>query len=81
MSLKFLSSVRGSPFAFPLAALAALTMFVISETSYQQASSIFDELGKQGEARTTIQTLWRSLVDAETGQRGYLLTEIGRAHV
>jgi len=74
MSLRFLSSVRGSPFAFPLAALAALTMFVISETSYQQASSIFDELGKQGEARTTIQTLWRSLVDAETGQRGYLLT-------
>ena len=29
----------------------------------------------QAMARTTIQTLWRSLTDAETGQRGYLLTD------
>jgi len=74
MPLKILSSVRGSPFAFPMAALAALAMFVISESSYQQASSTFDRLGEQGAARTAIQTLWRSLIDAETGQRGYLLT-------
>ena len=74
MSVKLLSRVRGSPFAFPLAALAALAMFLISESSYQQASSTLDSLGLQGEARTTIQQLWRSLTDAETGQRGYLLT-------
>ena len=72
--LKFLPLLRGSPFAFPLAALAALAMFLISESSYQQASARFDSLGTQGQARTTIQTLWRSLTDAETGQRGYLLT-------
>jgi signal transduction histidine kinase len=72
--LKLLPLLRGSPFAFPLAALAALAMLLISETSYQQASSRFDELGEQGTAKTTIQTLWRSLTDAETGQRGYLLT-------
>ena len=74
MSVKLLSRVRGSPFAFPLAALAALAMFLISESSYQQASSTFVELGNQGNARTTIQQLWRCLTDAETGQRGYLLT-------
>ncbi len=72
--LKLLPLLRGSRFSFPLAALAALAMFLISESSYQQASSRFDALGTQAMARTTIQTLWRSLTDAETGQRGYLLT-------
>ena len=73
--LPLLPLLRGSPFAFPLAALAALAIFVISEASYQQASSTFDALGAQGQARTAIQTLWRSLTDAETGERGYLLTD------
>ena len=72
--LKLLPLLRGSKFTFPLASLAALGMFVISESSYQQATTRFDQLGTQGTARTTIQTLWRSLTDAETGQRGYLLT-------
>ena len=74
MGMKLLSALRRSPFAFPLAALAAVAMFLISESSYQQASSTFESLGEQGLARTTIQQLWRSLTDAETGQRGYLLT-------
>ncbi len=74
MPIQFLSRLRGSPFAFPLAALAALAMFVISESSYQQASSTFETLGSQGMARNNAQLLWRSLLDAETGQRGYLLT-------
>ena len=72
--LKMLPLLRGSPLAFPLAALAALIMFLISESSYQQTSTRFEALGMQATARTTIQTLWRSLIDAETGQRGYLLT-------
>ncbi|MDP9045423.1 MAG: CHASE3 domain-containing protein [Pseudomonadota bacterium] len=72
--MKLLPLLRGSPFAFPLAALAALAMFLISESSYQQATAKFDALGAQGNARTNIQVLWRSLADAETGQRGYLLT-------
>lgn len=72
--LKLLPLLRGSPFAFPLAALAALAMFLISESSYQQASATFEALGVQGQARANIQVLWRSLTDAETGQRGYLLT-------
>ena len=74
LTRKLLPLLRGSPFAFPLAALAALAMFLISESSYQQASSTFEALGTQGTARSTIQVLWRSLIDAETGERGYLLT-------
>jgi signal transduction histidine kinase len=72
--LKLLPLMHAGRFTFPLASLAALAMFVISESSYQQASTRFAELGTQGMARITIQTLWRSLTDAETGQRGYLLT-------
>lgn len=72
--LKLLPLLRGSPFAFPLAALAALAMFLISESSYQQASATFEAVGVQSQARTNMQVLWRSLTDAETGQRGYLLT-------
>jgi signal transduction histidine kinase len=74
VSVKLPSRLRKSAFAFPLAALVALVMFMISETSYQQARATFDALGEQGKARIAIQTLRRALTDAETGQRGYLLT-------
>lgn len=72
--MKLLPLLRGSLFAFPLAALAALATLLISESSYQQATGTFAQLGRQDDARREIQTLWRSLTDAETGQRGYLLT-------
>ncbi len=72
--LKLLPLLRGSRFTFPLAVLAALAMFVISESSYRQATATFDGLGVQGQAGANIEVLWRSLTDAETGQRGYLLT-------
>jgi signal transduction histidine kinase len=68
------AKLQGSRFAFPLAALAALAMFLISESSYQQATATFARLGEQGITRINIQTLLRSLIDIETGQRGYLLT-------
>jgi len=72
--MKLLPLLRGSRFTFPLAALVAVAMFLISESSYQQARATFEALGVHGQARTNIQVLWRSLTDAETGQRGYLLT-------
>ena len=72
--LKPLSYLLGSRYAFPLAALAGLVMLVISEASYRQAVARLDMLGSQAAARTNIQTLLRGLSDAETGQRGYLLT-------
>ncbi len=72
-----LTRLRAGAVAFPLAALTALAMFFISETSYQEAKSSLDALGSRAEARTAIQTLWRGLSEAESSQRGYLLT--GRA--
>ena len=75
MALEMISRFRGSPFAFPLAALTALAMFFISETSYQQATGALNDLGAMGSARLSILELRRAMTDAETGERGYLLTK------
>ena len=72
--MSFLSRFRGKVIAFPLAALAALAMLAISEASYQDATSSLDRLGDRAVARTKLNELVKSLIDAETGQRGYLLT-------
>ena len=75
MDTDILSRVKRSPFALPLAALAALAMVFISETSYRQSIATLDRLGQMALARVNIQGLLRHMVDAETGQRGYLLTQ------
>jgi signal transduction histidine kinase len=69
-----LSYFRRSVVAFPLAALAALAMFVISEVSYQDATSSLDSLGERAAARNRLNRVAKGLLDAETGQRGYLLS-------
>ena len=74
MGSRLISRLRGSPFAFPLAALTALAMFWISEASYQGASATLGALGERGDARTEIQTLRHVLTEAESAQRGYLLS-------
>ncbi len=71
----FLSRFRGQVIAFPLAALAALAMLAISEASYQDATSSLDRLDERSTARTKLNDLVKAVIDAETGQRGYLLTE------
>jgi signal transduction histidine kinase len=72
--LAVVSRVRRSAFAFPLVALAALGMLFISEASYWRATDSMDELGERAVARAALQSLHRLVLDAETGQRGYLLT-------
>ena len=74
MGWKLIRRLQRGGFVFPLAALAALVLFAISETSYRGASASLDALGEMTLARQNIEALWRSLLDAETGQRGYLLT-------
>ena len=73
--MSFLSRFRGQVIAFPLAALAALAMLAISEASYQDATSSLDRLGERATARAKLNDLVKAVIDAETGQRGYLLTE------
>ena len=73
-SLNILLRLKRSPFAFPLAALAALALIFISETAYYQSTRAMEALGTMASARNHLMNLSRRIVDAETGQRGYLLT-------
>ncbi len=66
--------VKRNPFVIPLAFLAALAMVFISEGAYWRSVSTLDELGTVATARFNILGLERGMLDAETGQRGYLLT-------
>jgi len=64
-----------SPLVLPLAALAAMAMLLISEGSYRQSVKALDQLVAATEARASILDLRKNILDAETGQRGYLLTD------
>ncbi len=72
--MKFLKYLKRSPILFPLACVAMMATVFISEGSYMQSVRRLDEVGEMALARVAIQRLTTSIVDAETGQRGYLLT-------
>lgn len=74
MWVKLLNRLGRSAYAWPLACAAAVLLMLISEISYRSATEALRQLATMSAARTEIQSLWRYLVDAETGQRGYLLT-------
>jgi signal transduction histidine kinase len=57
-----------------LAGLAAVGILVISEITYWRANEEMGQLAELSTARAEVQQLLSALTDAETGQRGYLLT-------
>lgn len=59
---------------FPLACVAAVAMVVLSEGSHWRSVRTLDQLGSMATASGGVQGLQQSILDAETGQRGYLLT-------
>ncbi len=69
-----LTVVKRSRYVFPLACVAAVAMLFISEGSYWRSVGTLDALGRIAAARISILTLGQSILDAESGQRGYLLT-------
>ena len=60
--------------SLPLAVLAAAFMIFINETSFQQSTKAVSAMEEAQETRSAITRLVRQMLDAETGQRGYLLT-------
>jgi len=58
----------------PVSVLAAAALFAVTELTYQESTGSLNSLASRGVARTAIQTVLRRLLDAETAQRGYLLT-------
>jgi signal transduction histidine kinase len=66
--------LKRNPVVFPLACLAVLAMVAVSETSYWRASDKLTTLTEVGAARTAVQDLAQSILDAEASQRSFLLT-------
>jgi signal transduction histidine kinase len=70
----FFHRFKRSAFTFPLAVVTALTLMGISETAYRTSVDALDRLGEMGVARSNNMVLLRQVLDAENGQRGYLIT-------
>jgi signal transduction histidine kinase len=66
--------IKRHPLVLALALAAAAVMLFISEGSYFRAVGTLDALGAMSKARASLQSMERSFLDAEAGQRGYLLT-------
>jgi signal transduction histidine kinase len=56
------------------AALALLALAAINELAFSRSSQALASLTESGTARSQINFLLRRVIDAETGQRGYLLS-------
>lgn len=57
-----------------LAILAALTLIGINEVGYTRSSSALESIHRSQQTRSTLNQLLRNMLNAETGQRGFLLT-------
>jgi signal transduction histidine kinase len=66
--------VKRSAYTFPVAVATALTLMVISESAYHASVDSLDRVGELTEARNDNMQLLRLVVDAENGQRGFLIT-------
>ena len=68
------SQVRKFAFSLPLAVLAAIALVGINEAGYQRSHQALMDMAHQQEARASLNKLLQSMLDAEAGHRGYLLT-------
>jgi signal transduction histidine kinase len=72
--VEMLARLRRNAVALPLAAAGALLVLGISESAYRGATASLASINERDEARLQTQAVLRGLLNAETGQRGYLLT-------
>jgi signal transduction histidine kinase len=72
--MRILNLFKRNPIIFTLACAAVVAVVVISEVTHWRSVSTLAKLAEIGSARSNVQILAQSMLDAETGQRGYLLT-------
>ena len=66
--------LKQKPLAILLLALAFIAMVLITEDSNKRASELVQKLGAIADNRLHLYELTKGVLDAETGQRGYMLT-------
>jgi signal transduction histidine kinase len=69
-----LTRLRSSRLALWLALAGAAVVIVVNEVGYAQSRQTLQTLTERFERRLTVTRLWRQMLEAETGQRGFLLT-------
>ena len=67
-------SVPKMSISMPLAVLAAFILIFINEASFYESTEAAANIEEAQQTRTAINKLLQNMLDAETGQRGYLLT-------
>lgn len=60
--------------SMPLAVLAVCLLVIINETGYSRSTAAVAEMAEAQRARAGLSTLLQYMLDAETSQRGFLLT-------
>lgn len=68
------TKLRRMAISLPLAVFAACLMIGISEYGYKRTSQMLTNLTHAYDTRTSVSLLMKEMLDAETGLRGYLLT-------
>lgn len=71
---KWLTRFPGMAISLPLAILAVTLIVFINEASYYRTVKSVADMDQAQTTRGALNELMQSLLDAETGQRGYLLT-------
>lgn len=66
--------VKRNPLAILLLVLASIAMVLITEDSNRRAADLVQRLGAIADNRLHLYDLTKGVLDAESGQRGYLLT-------
>jgi signal transduction histidine kinase len=79
MSLKkntrsWLPKVRKMALSLPTALLAGMVLVGINETGYNRSQDAVEQMAYGLTTRKDVSTLLKNMLDAESGQRGYLLT-------
>lgn len=68
------SRVKKIAFSLPIAALAALMLIAINEAGFRSSAYALEQMEQKQALRYSVSQLLQSMLDAETGNRGYLLT-------
>ena len=72
--MRFFKIIRRNRIVFLLAGAFALSIVLISEGSYMRSVGRLDAVPAMSQARNSIQDVVDGMVNAETSQRGYLVT-------
>jgi signal transduction histidine kinase len=71
---RWLAFAKKMAISLPLAVLAAMALIGINETGYSQSIQAANEIEHAQLTRGALHKLLQQMLDAETGQRGFLLT-------